>query len=255
MKNHLVLLGVKANSWAWGLEQAVSQKKAGEDVWVVDFNLGKNRATPRFIFQNELLIQNRIDSISARDIVSKRIIKRIDSRSRKWVTENVDNSDWVNSTIDELPIGRIVMSNYARIAGTRHFKFNLVPKNLQRKIVFLALLADLIYNNVHENFSAISISNGRSPIEAVFLFRARQNKKSISVIERGASTTQWFIYKTSPHFAPDWWEMMKKVIDESPQTEIEKVSASYWETQIHSLFYQYGQPLNLVAPLVYEQIL
>ena len=124
------------------------------------------------------------------------------------------------------------MSNYARIAGTRHFQLNLVPKNLQRKIVFLALLADFIFNKVQDNFSEISVSNGRSPIEAVFLFRARQYRKTVNVIERGASTTQWFNYKTSPHFAPDWWGMMKKVIEETPQAEIEKVSNSYWETRL-----------------------
>ena len=232
MKNHLVLLGVKANSWAWGLEQSLALKKSGENVWVVDFDLGANKGSPRIVFQNETLAQNNIYIIRANEIVTKDEIKKINSKSRKWVTENVHNAEWIDSTLDELPIGRIVMSNYARIAGTRHFKLNLVPKNLQRKIVYLSLLADLVFGKIQAKFSDISISNGRSPIEAVFLFRTRQSKKRVSVMERGASTKQWFTYKTSPHFAPDWWEMLKKVLDETPLTEINKVSASYWETRL-----------------------
>jgi hypothetical protein len=124
------------------------------------------------------------------------------------------------------------MSNYARIAGTRDFDLQVIPKNLQRKVISLALLADHIYTLTAKDCSEISLSNGRSPIEAVFLIRARQNGQKVNVMERGASKTHWFVYKTSPHFAPDWWDMMTEVESQTPTAELERISKEYWDTRL-----------------------
>lgn len=232
MENHLVLLGVKANSWAWGIEQSNALSKSRENIWVIDFDNRRNKLSPRIVFQRKLLEANSIKSLRVEEMVTKRQLREVNIRAREWVTSNINNSRWVESTIDGLPIGRIVMSNYARIAGTRYFNLSLVPKNLQRKIVSLSLLADVVYSQIQELFSEVSVSNGRSPIEAVFLFRARQNDKKINVMERGASTTQWFIYKTSPHFAPDWWSMLQNVSQKIPFEQVERISEEYWETRL-----------------------
>jgi hypothetical protein len=157
----------------------------------------------------------------------------MESNARKWVDDNAKNENWIESNVDGLPIGRIVMSNYARIAGTRDFDLQLIPKNLQRKIVSLALLADYLFKVVARDFSEISLSNGRSPIEAVFLVRAREHGLKVNVMERGASTKQWFVYKTSPHFAPDWWEMMNQVESQTSTQELEKISKKYWNSRLN----------------------
>ena len=124
------------------------------------------------------------------------------------------------------------MSNYARIAGTSDFDLNLVPRNLQLKIVSLALLADFAYAQVANQFTEISISNGRSPIEAVFLIRARENNQKVNVIERGSTTKKWFVYKTSPHYSSDWWQMLRESASKSNRLEFKLLSTDYWRIRL-----------------------
>ena len=231
-RDHLVILGVKANSWAWGIEQSAALAKDGVHVTTLDFDLNGKSKSPRARIQKKLLSFGSIQHLHASNFVSRKSLKDMDSIARNWVRDNAENVNWIKSEVDGLPLGRIVMSNYARIAGTRDFDLQLVPKNLQRKIISLALLADHLFTIVARDYVEISLSNGRSPIEAVFLVRARQNGQKINVIERGASTKQWFVYETSPHFAPDWWEMMNQVEIQTSTEEIEKISAEYWHSRL-----------------------
>jgi hypothetical protein len=230
--DHLVILGVKANSWAWGIEQSAALAKSGINVTTLDFDLHGNSQSPRTRVQKRELDFGLIQQLHASDFVSRKSLKDMDSNARQWVNDNAENANWINSEVDGLPLGRIVMSNYARIVGTRDFDLQLMPKNLQRKIISLALLADYLFTIVERDYIEISLSNGRSPIEAVFLVRARQYGKKINVIERGASTKQWFVYKTSPHFAPDWWEMMNQVESQASTKELERISAEYWHSRL-----------------------
>ena len=232
MRDHLVILGVKANSWAWGIEQTVALVKSGVEVTALDFDLHGRDDSPRAIIQNNLLDFGTVKILRARNFVNSKSLKEMDAKARQWVKANARNEDWINSQMDGLPIGRIVMSNYARIAGTRDFDLQIIPKNLQRKVISLALLADYNYTLVAKDFNEISLSNGRSPIEAVLLVRARQNGQKVNVMERGASKNHWFIYKTSPHFAPDWWEMMKVVESETSASEFARISSEYWVTRL-----------------------
>ena len=231
-RKHLVILGVKANSWAWGIEQTVALAKREVEVTALDFDLHNRENSPRHLTQNKLLGFGLIKILQVSDFVNRKTIKNFDAKARQWVKENTNNKDRINSQIDGLPIGRIVMSNYARIAGTRDFDLRVIPKNLQRKVISLSLLADYTYTLRVKDFDEISLSNGRSPIEAVILVRARQNGQKINVMERGASKNHWFIYKTSPHFAPDWWEMLKEVESKTPTSEFERISSEYWDTRL-----------------------
>jgi hypothetical protein len=231
-KGHLVILGVKANSWAWGVEQSAALSNQGIKVVALDFDLHRGLNSPRLRAQTQLLDFESTEILHARDFIDRLALKRMDSKARSWVKANANNAQWVTSSMDGLPIGRIIMSNYARIAGTRNFRLELIPKNFQRKIVSLAMLADYMYKMVGQEYQEISLSNGRSPIEAVFLTRAREKGQKVNVLERGASTTQWFVYQTSPHFAPDWWEMMKEVEARVSTLELESVSSAYWNTRL-----------------------
>lgn len=229
---HLVVLGVKANSWAWGIEQTLDITAKGIGVLALDFDIHSRGKSNRAKIQKEILKGKPIEVLGVQTFTNRRDLREMDKTGREWVKSNQLNKNWIESEIDGIPIGRIVMSNFARIAGTRDFDLELIPKNLQRKIVSLALLADHAFNKIGVKFDEISLSNGRSPIEAVFLSRARQYGKKINVIERGASTKQMFVYKTSPHFAPDWWAMMSDVDTNIKAEEIKSLSHDYWKTRL-----------------------
>lgn len=50
--------------------------------------------------------------------------------------------------------------------------------------------------------------NGREPLEATLIFFAKRFGLSVRILERGSSSNRYQIFPTSPHFHPDWWELI-----------------------------------------------
>jgi hypothetical protein len=232
VSNQLVILGVKANSWAWGVEQSLALKKIGASVTALDFDADKRRLSPRAKFKELVMPDGKFENIYVQQKISGELKKEIIAKSKSWVKLNIGNENWVESRLDGLPIGRIVMSNFARIAGTQKFDLNIIPHNFQRKVVFLSILADFAYFKFALEHTEISLSNGRSPIEAVMLFRARQNGQKVNVMERGANKRKMFVFGTSPHYAPDWWESLRTTSQNTSPSKRINTSREYWEIRM-----------------------
>jgi len=223
---HVVLLSPKANGWAWGIEQAMQLHNSGVNVITVDF--GPNKDTnPRKVFQNKIFVGSNIKNIHWQDLVNRKLLKSVRALSTELMNVLENDSDWINFRYLDLPIGRILMSNYARIVGTRDFELNLIPTRHKLYILNQILLANLVFSNMKQNFKEISIANGRSPIEAVFLQKSRDLNLKTYALERGASKKDWHIFPTSPHFSPDWWEMLRKFEKNFPTIKYEIDAAEY----------------------------
>ena len=152
MKKHLVILGKKANSWAFGVEQAGRLLRDGIKPLILSFEENKSNRSPRMKYLLEVLNLNEADIFCSNQLVTKTEIKNNIKIGKLWLKELSKKSDWVNTELFGLPMGRILMSNFARIAGTRNFELDLIPFSYQLEVVSLALLANSAYDNLKFEF-------------------------------------------------------------------------------------------------------
>ncbi len=231
---HLVVLGVKVNSWAWGLEQISHLSSIGQHVVVLDFgtNLGRSNKNKRSEFQENFLSQINCTYIDWKIVLKPSDRRRIIAEVRTWLKKIQKLDKWHLCMYEDLPLGRILMSNYARTAGTKEFPLSLLSLGSQLKITSQAVLALRVYEALKINFTQVSVSNGRSPVEAGVLFGARRDKKETFVLERGATTKQWFTWKTSSHYSPDWWEMLLETANSKSRKEFLVIANDYWDARL-----------------------
>lgn len=234
MKKHLVILGRKANSWAFGVEQAGRLLRDGAKPLILSFEENRSNHSIRMKYLFEVLNLTEADVFCSNQLVTKTDIKNNIKIGKLWLKDLSKNSDWVNSELFGLPMGRILMSNFARIAGTRNFKLDLIPLSYQLEVVSLALLANSAYDKLKFEFDEITIPNGRSPIESVMLFRSREQEKEIHVTERGSDKSKIAFYKTSPHFAPDWWNDLERFTLRE-LNENSKIIENYWSLRLQGI--------------------
>jgi hypothetical protein len=232
--SHLVVLGVKVNSWAWGLEQINRLSKLGEKVIVLDLgtNPGRTSDNPRTKFQLNLLSELGCQYLDWRSVLPKSTRRKISSDVRAWLKQIQHLDQWHLQMFEDMPLGRILMSNHARTAGTKEFPLSLLSLGSQIKITSQAVLSLRVFEALNVEFSKVSVSNGRSPVEAGVLFGARRDGKETFVLERGASTQKWFIWETSCHYSPDWWKLLEKtsVMRESDSFLI--TANDYWARRL-----------------------
>jgi len=231
---HLVVLGVKVNSWAWGMEQIYRLSKQGQKVIVLDLgtNPGRSNHNPRSRFQISFLNDLGCEYFDWQSVISKPIRREIASEVRTWL-KHIQNMDkWHLEMYGDLPLGRILMSNYARTAGTKEFPLSLLSLGSQLKIASQAVLALRVFEALKMDFTKVSVSNGRSPVEAGVLFGARRDQKETFVLERGASTEQWFIWETSCHFSPDWWKLLQETSSKRKDEAFLTVANDYWSKRL-----------------------
>jgi hypothetical protein len=230
---HVVLIGAKANSWAWGLEQIRNLSSGHDDLVAIDFGFeGSGKGNKRNQFQSEFMTQHNVTWVRVSEFITKSLKREVNQKVQYHLTKMQNLDEWVTYEADRLPLGQILMSNYARTVGTRTFPLNLLTKGMQFKVSQQAIMAFTIYQNINIPHDKISLANGRSPIEAAVLCAARNNGIETQILERGATTRQMFVYPTSSHYPPDWWEMLEKVSKEVPQFELNEVSNRYWQKRL-----------------------
>lgn len=230
-KPHLVILGIKVNSWAWGIERINQLSNSRKRIVVLDLGTitKSKKRTPRDIFQSQFLNQFHCDYIDWTKVLDKKKRKELLTQIKQWLENLQKNEKWIDEKFGNLPLGRIIMSNNARILGTKNFSIQLLSLSNQLKIAMQAVFAYETFRNLDLVFEEISISNGRSPIEAGVLFAARENAIPTKVLERGANTNEWFIWETSCHYSPDWWRLLNDV---SFNDEIVAIAKNYWEKRL-----------------------
>jgi hypothetical protein len=231
---HLVIIGVKSNSWAWSLEQIRSLVQENQKVVALDFGHSKQgqRKNARDLFQDALLSELKVPTIDWREVLTRPEEKMLVNQVRLWLNNLASEKIWVDSRFGNLPLGRILMSNYARTAGTPLFELKLMSNSLQFKIATQAVIADAVYSVLKIDHSDISISNGRSPIEAAIFSQSREKGIKTHILERGATTKKWYVYDISCHYPPDWWKMLEKVQSETNFEDIENSAKKYWEGRL-----------------------
>jgi len=190
----LVVVGRKVNTWAWGLEEALRLKAMNLDVMILDFGENKwPKSNARTKFQTKVLDGKGIRVIPWTTLLSKDDLRSIAKEVRKVSALIGQFENWDDFEYDELPIGRIIMSSYARIEGARKFPLSHVPQTMRHSVIKQVLVAHYTFRNLKINIDQIIFSNGRGPTDATILAMARKVDTAWLALEAGANSGKYFV--------------------------------------------------------------
>lgn len=226
----LIVLGRKVNTWAWGLEEALRLSAMKNNIMILDF--GENqwpKSNARSKFQTKVLEGKGIRVIPWTSLLSRNDLRDIAKEVRKVSALIGQFRNWDEFEYNDLPIGRILMSSYARIEGARKFPLSHVPPTMRHSVIRQVLIAQHTFRNLKiEGIDRVIISNGRGPTDATILALARKVNIDWLALEAGANSGKYFVYENSPHYAPDWWEAIDDFAKSRSQDEIKNRAESYW---------------------------
>lgn len=65
------------------------------------------------------------------------------------------------------------------------------------------------FESQEKSFSKIIVFNGREPLEASCIRIALKFGVAVVIVEKGSSNSHFQVFKNSPHFHPDWWDLIQ----------------------------------------------
>ena len=232
----LVVVGRKVNTWAWGLEEALRLKAMNLDVTILDFGGNKwPKSNARTKFQTKVLDGKGIRVIPWTTLLSRNDFQAIAKEVRKVSVLIGQSENWIDFEYNELPVGRILMSSYARIEGARKFPLSHVPPTMRHSVIKQVLVAHYTFRNLKIKIDQIIFSNGRGPTDATLLAMARKVNTDWLALESGANSGKYFVYENSPHYAPDWWVAVGEFSKSRSLDEIKDNADTYWAKKLTGL--------------------
>lgn len=111
--------------------------------------------------------------------------------------------------ICDTPIGEILNCRISAAMGSRQFKSQEIPLKLFLKHYWVTYAATCVSTRLLTSKPApIYAYNGREPLAASFINVAKKKGLEVILAERGSKSSKYQVFPNSPHFHPDWWELI-----------------------------------------------
>lgn len=205
----IVVVGFSHKSWAYGIERAETFLSQGHTVSVLDFSrvVGpRYRSFKRRSFESKFFGARNIIVVKLRRISFDYIFSwfKVFSYvfnfffSRKLFAPNWGiYSDFILTS---------VRCRLAQTLGSRDFPENEIPIRYLRRFLLSSLFSSIVLKNrVLDTVDLISLFNGREPLEAVLIRGCIDRGVKVEITERASNDARYEVYKTSPHYQPEWW--------------------------------------------------
>lgn len=205
----IVVVGSSHKSWAYGIERAENFLAQGHTVSVLDFSrvVGpRYRSFKKRSFENQFYKERNLLVVKLRRISFDYIFSWLKVSfyvckfffSRKLFTPNWGiYTDFILAS---------VRCRLAQTLGSREFPDDEIPIRFLKRFLISSLFSSLVLKNyIEEKVDLISLFNGREPLEAVLIRGCIDREVKVEITERASNDARYEVYKTSPHYQPEWW--------------------------------------------------
>jgi hypothetical protein len=118
----------------------------------------------------------------------------------------------IRSNESSICLNDVLQCRLAAFMGDRNFKLSETPfyEFLRHHFVCKRVAIDFerFLNKSKGQYSTLVVYNGREPLEATCIKFAKQYGMNVRIIERGSDASRYQVFETSPHYHPDWWELI-----------------------------------------------
>jgi hypothetical protein len=212
----LVVAGTKINSYSLCIEAAYKRSEEGP-VHFLDIDF-----TPRFLVPSKKRLLRQIQITRPSITFSKLDIGKVlfsFVRQRKELRALYKNlmgfnhGSSVSGEAEFQVMHRLIRSLQARTIGTADFDLREAnSRHMKILIIHFFLVRHQVRSLVKQlNVSEMVAHGGRDVYSAAVVVVAKQQRIPFRLLEAGGSPGRWKEFATSPHWSPEWWEMLEGV--------------------------------------------
>jgi hypothetical protein len=140
--------------------------------------------------------------------------------------------------IRDTPIGEILRCRISAAMGSRQFESKEIPIKLFLKHYWVTYAATCVSMQLLTSHPApIYAYNGREPLAASFINIAKRKGLEVILAERGSKSSKYQIFPNSPHFHPDWWDLIEEFsrLSGTISSEQQKEVHIYIQNKLHGI--------------------
>lgn len=156
-----------------------------------------------------------------------------------------------------------ILCRLSQTMGSRNFSLHEVPLVYFFRFTREAFLGQLAYPFITEEYSQITLFNGRGPLESVIIRKSIDVSIKVDLTERASSDSKYENYSISPHYQPEWWDKAwnfwekSQPIDSVRRREIHQYLElksrgfdSFTGQKWHKFYVRHGQDFTALSPYV-----
>lgn len=228
-----VCLTNKVNAWAWALDVGINQNNESNSVYLIDFCCPE--WNPRFSFQLEQAVTHGISTFNVKSLVARQDSDSFQEIKNALFECILTSTNVFHPTFRGIPIGSILKVYFSREMGTEPYEVQQLEKQDFLNFVEMISMGIWAFDNFFYFCDSVIISNGRDPIEATLLHLSRESGIPTTVLEKGARISQVQPFRNSPHFVPDWWDLLQDASKLIGTIQARDLIEKYWQTRFMGL--------------------
>jgi hypothetical protein len=205
-----ILFSKSLKSWAVAMELLNCFRE--HNLQLID---ASNLGAPYFVsiqrkkFQLNTLKNNaRVSSVKYYKL-PKRVVINKSIRILYTYIKGYKDNNFPYILVGKYDLTRIVHCRLSARLGSQVFQFRQVKfRDFYRFSSIATKALQLARTSLHPELNRIYIYNGRDVIEAIFVKVAKDMGIGVTFLERGSKSNSWQTFQQSPHFHPEWWELI-----------------------------------------------
>lgn len=231
--NRIYVLNINSNSkvWAFALEMASQKSAEGHQVLILDTSnvpsFGFN-SLARKRFQKNTLNSELIVAIKKHFSLIEYLRENLFAYSKFIEGRKINRFPAINSAGIELTA--IIYARISTFLGVRDYEFSEIPWRVFRKHFITATICSRFFKqNFPAEKSSVIAYNGREVMSAVLLQHAFANGCQTIIGERGSVSGKFQLFADSPHYHPNWWDLIKNYKEEYLQVSELQLNVSNYK--------------------------
>jgi hypothetical protein len=144
----------------------------------------------------------------------------------------------------EVSLDEILDCRLAAYLGIRNFDRKDTPffEFMRHYIVTYrtAIELDFFLKNFNLPIEKVVVYNGRDALEAACIRIADKNCLPTQIIEKGSDNSRFQVFRNSPHFHPDWWELINSHKAKPKSLELSTKAKAYLKAKLEGIDPYFG---------------
>lgn len=227
------VLHINSNSkvWAFALEMASQKSAKGHQVLILDTSnvpsFGFN-SFARGRFEKKALGSELIKVVKKKFSLIEYMQENLFAYSKFIEGRRIDRFPAINAAGVEL--NAIIHARISTFLGVRDYAFTEIPWRVFRKHFITATICSKFFEqNFPEGEPTVIVYNGREVMSAVLLQHAFATGCETIIGERGSDSGKFQLFDESPHYHPNWWDLIKNYKEEYLQESELKLKVSKYK--------------------------
>lgn len=151
-----------------------------------------------------------------------------------------------NLQVFEYNIFNLLQCRIAAYMGDRNFDLRQTPFRIFHKhfIITMRVLSKVEALIKNLLLDKIVVYNGREPVNSTIILVANKYNIPVEILERGSSHSKYQTFAISPHYHPEWWDLIRNFQVQLSDRDQEKFISTFIDDKLNGVDKYFDQEWN-----------